>query len=173
MWTRSTCYDRWEDFVNMWFSIYKLGNLKPRLKGAGSTLGSCCWLGVSNVLIYSLIHWLHCQSLSNTLQQLRSRQHAINGQNQGTGISFPLAGTFSLLILPLNLRCCLLLTKLGTGNESATDHSVHITLSPLHCQYLSLIELTTMLSASLFFRLLLVLIAKSIIRYRPKCLIMS
>lgn len=68
VWTRSACSDKWEDLLNIWFFIRTLGNLKPRLKGARSTLRSYCWLGVSSVLVYPLIHWWHCQSLSNILK---------------------------------------------------------------------------------------------------------
>lgn len=100
LWSLSACSSMWENLVTVWFSIWKLDDLQPRLKGAGNIHGGCCWLRVSNVLVHTLISWWHCQSLSKLLQYAVVQEWTIckDWPVTGPGISLPLVGRISLFI---------------------------------------------------------------------------
>ena len=55
LWPVSSCSSTWEDLVTMWFSIWKLDDLEPRLKGSGNIHGGCCRLAICNILVHALI----------------------------------------------------------------------------------------------------------------------
>lgn len=79
LWPISACSSMWEDLVNMWFSIRKLDDLEPSLKGAGSICGDFCQFGVSDILVHTLIS---CLIASLWVTFCSSGQHAKTGQLQ-------------------------------------------------------------------------------------------